>query len=387
MASFCTRLPRYNYLLCQEFLKHNTCGVRTLYSQKSLGIDGFIKTKENVTSQFHGMSDRFKTKMKDFVNPSSVNMVFTEDLKNMIYLSESTTDDMDLIEKMVLKYNSQNKDLRFGSFIFGPVVMRMYFHHNKPKEAFKLFTNPELQNFFDQFISYQILMDLLLKNEMYEEVLQVADIVKDKQHIAAKFPKNVVVLALAACYKLNNEKAFTYMKKLWSEITENGHQPMRRAVAFAAALAVSQNAPHIAVELISSLPKHNYVTLRNLKVLALTDLGRLEDVLPLLRSVLEMDTHTNIKHTYCEDVIEKVKTAVKNLNKKELTMEVEKIVQQLSDQGHISSQPLDSHLFSEIESVRNQLPNQSMLAASFDRKQNPFNYQRRPQRQGLKDMI
>lgn len=388
MASFYTKVPRYNYLLCQEFLKHNTCvsGVRTLYSLSSLGVDNFIKTTETVKSQFHGMADRFRSKMNDFVKPDSVNMVFTEDLKNMIYLSNNTTDDMELIEKMILKYNSQNKDLRFGSFIFGPVVMRLYYHLNKPKEAFKLFTNPELKIFFDQLISYQILMDLLLKNEMYEEVLQVADIVKEKQHIGAKFPKNVVVLTLAACYKLNNEKAFSYMKKLWAEIVENGHQPMRRAVAFAAALSVSQNSPHIAIELISSLPKHNYVTLRNLKVLALTDLGRLDDVFPLLRSVLEMDARNNIKHTYCEDVIEKVKTAVKNLNKKEIAMEADRIIQQLQDQGHISSESLESYMFSDIESVRIQPPNQTMLAASFDRRQNSFNYQRRPQRQGLKDM-
>ena len=70
----------------------------------------------------------------------------------------------------------------------------------------------------------------------------------------------------------NNEKAFSYMKKLWAEIVENGHQPMRRAVAFAAALSVSQNSPHIAIELISSLPKHNYVTLRNLKVIIVEDI-------------------------------------------------------------------------------------------------------------------
>lgn len=78
-------------------------GVRTLYSLSSLGVDNFIKTTETVKSQFHGMADRFRSKMNDFVKPDSVNMVFTEDLKNMIYLSNNTTDDMELIEKMILK--------------------------------------------------------------------------------------------------------------------------------------------------------------------------------------------------------------------------------------------------------------------------------------------
>lgn len=44
-------------------------------------------------------------------------------------------------------------------------------------------------------------MDLLFKNEMYDEVMQVADIVQDKQISSNRFPRNVVVLTMAAAYK------------------------------------------------------------------------------------------------------------------------------------------------------------------------------------------
>lgn len=63
------------------------------------------------------------------------------------------------------------------------------------------FLNPDLETFFDQIASYQILMDLLLKNEMYDDVMQIMDIVKDKQISGSRFPRNVVVLAMAAAYK------------------------------------------------------------------------------------------------------------------------------------------------------------------------------------------
>jgi pentatricopeptide repeat domain-containing protein 2 len=53
---------------------------------------------------------------------------------------------------------------------------------------------------------------------------------------------------------------------LWKELKAVGHIPMRRAVTFAAALALNQNAPHIAFEIISGIQQHNYVTVRNLKV-------------------------------------------------------------------------------------------------------------------------
>jgi pentatricopeptide repeat domain-containing protein 2 len=56
---------------------------------------------------------------------------------------------------------------------------------------------------------------------------------------------------------------------LWKKLKEVGHIPMRRAVTFAAGLALNQNAPHIAFEMISDVQQHNYVTIRNLKVSAI----------------------------------------------------------------------------------------------------------------------
>lgn len=56
------------------------------------------------------------------------------------------------------------------------------------------------------------------------------------------------------------------MTTLWGDLQEAGHEPMRRAITFAAALAINQNAPDIALELLFNVPKQNYVTIRNLKV-------------------------------------------------------------------------------------------------------------------------
>lgn len=49
------------------------------------------------------------------------------------------------------------------------------------------------------------------------------------------------------------------------------------------------------------------MTLRNIKVLALCDLGRIVDTLPILRSVLSLDQPLSstpvVKQTYCKDVV------------------------------------------------------------------------------------
>lgn len=43
------------------------------------------------------------------------------------------------VEKFnTFRFNQQNKEVRFGSYVFGPVIMRMYYFLNKPDEALKV---------------------------------------------------------------------------------------------------------------------------------------------------------------------------------------------------------------------------------------------------------
>lgn len=66
----------------------------------------------------------------------------------------------------------------------------------------QIFKNPDMDGFFDQLISFQILLDLLFKNQMYSEMLDIFNIISSKQLQGSKYPKNAVVLVLAGCYKL-----------------------------------------------------------------------------------------------------------------------------------------------------------------------------------------
>ncbi len=77
---------------------------------------------------------------------------------------------------------------------------------------------------------------------------------------------------------------------------------MRRAITFAAALAIRQNAPHVALEIVGTARQQHYVTVRNIKVLAFTDLGRPDDALPILKAVLQISDTTH-KHSFTKDVV------------------------------------------------------------------------------------
>jgi hypothetical protein len=67
---------------------------------------------------------------------------------------------------------------------------------------FQVFKDPDLEDFFAQLGTYQILMDLLFENRRYQDILDVFEIIKQRQHQEAKYPKNVVILTFAACFKL-----------------------------------------------------------------------------------------------------------------------------------------------------------------------------------------
>ncbi|CAD0203173.1 unnamed protein product [Chrysodeixis includens] len=327
---------------CRNF---HVTQVKNLYSPTALGIDGYLQTRKKAKEQFQSFSDKFRSKMTEFVEDSK-NMIFTEDLKNMVHLAEPT--DLQLVLNMIKKFNSQNTEFRFGSFVFGPVVMRMFHFLDAPKEALECFHDKTNEGFFDQLVSYHILLDLLYSHEMYDEMYAVFEKAQQKQINMTKFPKYSVVLILAACYKQNTPQSLEYASKLWSDMTNSGTIPVRRACTYFAALALKQGAPHIALESISTQKQH-YVTIRNIKAIALADIGRVSDTLPILRGVLQIDSPLQKdKHTFFAETIQRVKDAVEKFDNKDIKKEFNDIEKALKDRGLIENKALDQILNSEI---------------------------------------
>lgn len=200
----------------------------------------------------------------------------------------------------------------------------------------QLFKNPDLDGFFDQLISYQILMDLLFKNNKYDQVLEVFEIIKSKQIQNAKYPKHAVVLTLAALYKQNTKESYDYAVKLWHELKTVGHNPMRKAATFMAGLALNQNEPQVALEVLSNLQNQSYMTIRNIKMAALTSIGRLDDAIHVLKSVINVDLPTQQKFTFNQDVIDRLSDAVQKSGNKEYTVEYERVEKELKSNGQIT---------------------------------------------------
>lgn len=312
-------------------------------------------------------------------------MVFSEDLKNIIHLAEK--DDIPLVVQMLKKFAKQNSELRFGSYVFGTVLMRMFYHLGDVDTALECFKDKTCDGIFDQWMTYQILCDMLYEKQRYQDVLDVYDFIKERRTEGGMFPKHTIILVFGACFKLNTPESFKYAMDLWRLMVEAGHEPMRRTVTFAAGLALAQNAPHIALEILHSSKQQNYITVRNMKVLAMLELGRIDDVIPILRSILESYSGSSLhKQTFCAEVLEKVKAAMETCENKELKIDYERIEKYMKDNGHVTDQTITGLICSEIDTraISSQMTsnkNQTFINASFSRgRENEFRNDRRNKR-------
>ncbi|XP_050460443.1 pentatricopeptide repeat-containing protein 2, mitochondrial-like [Cataglyphis hispanica] len=348
MAATLRSLMRLNVKLASNtVLKHNFLNsCRFIYSDKSLGLQGYENARLNFRNQFLNVENTFRTKMQE-VCDSELGQIFTEDLKSMLHLAQKKPEDIELLVKMLTKFNSQNKELRFGTFVFGPVVMRTFYYLDEPDLALTAFKDLQFGNFFDQLISYQILLCLLYKHGKYAEMRDVYDIIKTKNLDFGGYPRNSLILVMAACYKENTPETLEYALNLWKEIKDKGFTFMRRASTFLIALAINQNSSHIAIEILTSIREARYIDIRCLKVLAFADLKRFTEIVPIFRKSLEFDNPNVMKEKYFKDVIEKLEESMAKENIP-TDFELYKLITLLRSNDHILSDTLEDHLVSEI---------------------------------------
>lgn len=355
-----------------------------------MGLENFVSLRQKTEIQFTNKKEKFKEKMDKLMHSNDNVMVFTEDLKSAVFLAEATEKDLSLVLEMAKKFNQQYQGLRFGAYVFGPVVMRMYHYLNQPDAALAALKTKELDGFFDQMISYHIAMDLLYKSEKYEDVLDVFELVQEKRIAGVKYPKNCFTIAVATFYKLNTQDSLMKVLNLFDSAEEYGLFINRRIIMFAAALALKQNQPHIALELLLRADSVTHISICSMKVIALCELDRIEDALPLLRSLIQIDLPATSRSSgdfyIVEEAVLTAETASQKTGKKELIAEFEHIKKSLLENNSISDKTLDMILSEPIETFKMQESRQqekAMLAASFyGRGKRPVHHSRR---QGLFD--
>lgn len=92
--------------------------------------------------------------------------------------------------------------MRFGTFNFGPLLMRLLHHFNQPDIAMKLIKDDELEAIFAQVNSFILCMNLLYKNQRDKDVMDVFDLIKSRECFLIKYPHDCVSQYMAAAWRL-----------------------------------------------------------------------------------------------------------------------------------------------------------------------------------------
>lgn len=321
-------------LVNNVFSKSNilNVGVRYMYTEKALGITSYEKTRQIYRNQFTSIESTFRSKMKE-VCDSTDGVIFTEDLKAMLHLIQKNEDDLKLIKKMIEKYQASNKDLKFGSYVFGTVVMRMYYYLNEPVTALATFNEAVETSLFNQRTSVNILMCLLYKNEMYTEIRDLFNFAINNEAWQTATQNSLLVLC-SSCLKENTPESFECALNAWRKVSSMVFRPPARSTTIVVALALKQNAPDVALELIASIQKQHYITVRCLKVMAYMHLQKYVQIIPLFKYILEVDK-SSFKHTFYAHVIDDLENNIKN-SEAEGTAELLQLITELRRQDHVT---------------------------------------------------
>ncbi|XP_042909663.1 pentatricopeptide repeat-containing protein 2, mitochondrial isoform X2 [Parasteatoda tepidariorum] len=340
-------------VLFSRFVQENKSllNVRYLYNDQFLGIDKYVDARQRTITRLGNMRGNFFNRMKAQVTSTVPSMIFTEDLKTVIHSCEDTPEDIEVSIQMIKRYHKQNKELRFGTFIFGPVTMRLFYYLKKQDMIYDFFKDQELEGFFDQLKSYYLGMDIYFKNGKYEEILDAFDQLQAKKIAETKFPREGVVLATGACYKLNTPETFQRATELVTLAREARVPVLRKALTFVVALALNQNKPDIALEILSSIDRYNNITGNNLKLLAYAGLGRTQDAFSILRQITDQDApiQSRIRGEVCQATLDAIEEAVKKVQDTETSHIFEQLSRSLKESNLISSQTIDELVCLPIE--------------------------------------
>lgn len=319
---------------------------RTLYTARSMDIDDYINNREKFKKSYSYHGNLFRQRMKIIV--TSGMMILSEDLKYMLHLADRNEEDVQLSEGMMRNFYNQHKSTQgFKPYDFGTVVMRYFYHIERPDNALRLFQDPELEGFFNQPKACQILCDMLYKRARYQDVIDVFDAIRSRLiPTGGTVSERVLKLAFAACYKLNTPDSSKYCSDQFRQLRDAGHILPRRTIAFAAALAVKQDDPCAALEIIGTLRNRNDAIVRHIEVESYAKLGRVNDALTALREVLE-DTPT--KETITRDSMNVLREVIGKTADNRLMRDYNMLEKFLHKNGYVSDKTLEDILTSPID--------------------------------------
>ncbi|KAL8615951.1 hypothetical protein ACOMHN_034627 [Nucella lapillus] len=294
MACFAGRGSKIWSLLSKS---GSVSGKRHLFSSEILGVENFKRIRIFEQDRLPSKSDFVErlsatcqgAKIRDrHVVGDLVKLIYTADdsrevslateLLRQLYSNEAEQPPGPADEDTHRQRLEAEGPLSPKRFQFGPLLFRLLYVLKDPVRAQSLYKDKDLQWLFGNTTCHLILMDLLYDGGRYQQVVDTFTTLQ-RLGVSARFTPDCTTLAMAALYQLNSEESCERMKQLVQEVKAQDQALSRRCLLFAAALALRQGEASLALDIAQSLISPNEAVFKNIKLMALAQLGQLEEVL------------------------------------------------------------------------------------------------------------
>lgn len=321
----------------------SACCRCTLGAKRYLLTDNIVKLKEFQHKKVAIAYNLPSTKEIYFRNLEEKltqnRLILKEELKTLLHLCQSS-EDVQLAKDVIYRYHAENRNFTLGEYKFGPLFMRLCYELDLEDSAVELIRDKNLQGFFLDSTSFNILMDMLFTKGKYESALQVLIEMKNQD---VRFSKDTYVLAFAICYKLNTPESLKICTTLREEALIKGDVISRRANCFAVALALNQNKLGKAMSIFSQIMNPESVACINLNILIHIQSNMLESLMKILEDALDINLSKFVRrYTFSEEVLAKVREKLKD--SPALTARFDEVYGRLHVNSQISTYTMDALL-------------------------------------------
>uniref|UniRef100_H3CPX0 Pentatricopeptide repeat-containing protein 2, mitochondrial n=1 Tax=Tetraodon nigroviridis TaxID=99883 RepID=H3CPX0_TETNG len=268
-------------------------------------------------------------------------LILRDELKLLLHLCQ-TAEDVAVARDAIHRYHSENHNLVYGEFKFGPLFMRLCYELGLEDLAAATITDMRLKGFFHDATSFNIAIDMLFTKGQYESALEVLRIMRSQ---CVPFNKDTLTLACGTCYKLNTAESYKICLALVEERQSKENVIPRRAYCFAIALALHQNDIAKAQSMFSQVMNTEGRVCQNLKdyrIVILTKSGAIIDAVSVLSASLLPKSPSLVKKLeFSQEVVDLLRLQSEG---QPSMMNVEKIVTQLVRASQVTQQSLDEML-------------------------------------------
>jgi len=171
-------------------------------------------------------------------------------------------------------------------------------------------------------------MNKLIEEKRYDEAIKVFEYGSKRgfSTISGRaYPTDVVMLAIEGLYRQNTKESLTKAKELISKVRESDADINPRTASMAGLLAIQQDEPSFAMEVLGAVRAQNLVTIQNIRAICYADMGRVEEAINVVHLLAEQRSFNNDRRRVFPLVMRHIRTAVEKSKDQNLLTRFEEL--------------------------------------------------------------